>query len=208
MAITSKKQINYYSILESMADCTNRAAIKLDEMLNDYTAIDAKVDQIHEIEHECDKHLHGMRIALSSAFITPLDPEDLMVIGNSIDSMIDAIEDVAGSFDMFSILRVEENAKEVSGLIVSSAAAVVNAMHEFSDFKRSKKLSDYIIEINHLEEQGDAFYRRTIKSLYKNKDMTPIEVTKWKQIYDLMELVLNCSEDVADMVEGLAIKNR
>jgi len=208
MAITSKKQINYFSILESMADCTNRAAVKLDGMLKDYTSISSKVDEIHQIEHECDKHLHGMRIALNSAFITPLDPEDLMVIGNLIDSMIDAIEDVAGSFDMFSILQVQDGALEVSGLIVSAADAVVHAMHEFADFKHSKKLSGYIIEINRLEEQGDAFYRRTIKSLYRNKDMTPIEVTKWKQIYDLMELVLNCSEDVADMVEGLAIKNR
>ncbi len=51
-------------------------------------------------------------------------------------------------------------------------------------------------------------YRSTIKALYKNEKMSILDIAKWKEIYDNMEHILDSCEDVADMLESSAVKNR
>jgi uncharacterized protein Yka (UPF0111/DUF47 family) len=65
---------------------------------------------------------------LNTAFITPIDREDLIEIGNGIDSITDSIEDVANLFDMFSIEEVEAPALDMSELAKSITKALVDAV--------------------------------------------------------------------------------
>lgn len=208
MKLGKKKDTNYFSILNAMADCSCRAAAKLDDILHNYTDIAVKAEDVHAIEHEADSLLHELVRELNSAFITPIDREDLLLIGNGIDSITDAIEDVANSFDMFSIEKVESEALAMSMLMVSACTALSKAVKEFEMFRKSKKLSGLIVEVNRLEEQGDKLYRSTLKKLYNNSQMSVLDIIKWKEIYDNMELIFDACEDVADMLESTAIKNR
>jgi len=208
MKFGRKKDTNYFELLNSMAECTSRAAEQLDEMLHNYTDVAAKAEAVHGTEHECDNYLHRLVRELNRAFITPIDREDLLQIGSMIDTITDAIEDVANSFEMLSIRKVEKPALDMSELIKAVCTALSKAVKEFEHFRSSKKLSEYVIEVNHLEEQADVLYRSTIKALYNNTHMTVLDVIKWKEIYDYMERIFDACEDVANLLEGTAIKNR
>ncbi len=208
MLFTKKKDVNYFSILNDMAECSYEAAVKLEEMINDYTNVSEKAKAIHDIEHKADGYLHKLIKGINAAFITPIDREDFLAIGNEIDSITDSIEDVANLFDMLSIRTVEEPAKEMADLIKSICAELVKVVKEFEKFLNSKKLSEYVIEVNHLEEKGDNLYRSTMKSLFSDTQKTVLDVVKWKEIYDYMERIFDTCEDVADLIESSAIKNR
>ncbi len=199
--------MNYFEVFNQMAECSVQAAQRLDDMMRNYTDIHAKADAIHDIEHKSDNLFHEMTSELNRAFITPIDREDILHIADAIDSITDAIEDVSNLFDMLSITDVQPEAMSMAKLIIRGCEALLEAIREFQQFKHPKKLVSLIIEVNHVEEEGDKVHRGVIKSLYQNKTLDTLTIVKWKEIYDTMETVLDSCEDVADMLEGLAIKN-
>ncbi|HHU77462.1 MAG: DUF47 domain-containing protein [Caldicoprobacterales bacterium] len=208
MKFGKRKETNYFEILHNMAQCAHKAAIQLDELMHNYTDVAKKAEDIHTTEHEADSLLHVLVRALNAAFITPIDREDLIEIGNTIDSITDSIEDVANLFDVFSIEKVEPAALEMAELAKSITKAVADAVEEFELFKNSKKLNSLIIEVNKMEEKGDKLHRSSIKALFSSNDKSDLDIVKWKDIYDNLERIYDMCEDVADALEGIAVKNR
>ncbi len=71
--------------------------------------------------------------------------------------------------------------------------------------KTLEDLDEYWIEINRLENQGDKNHRRIIGKLFSG-DYKTIEVLKLKDIVETLEEAINAFEDVANIVEQIAVK--
>ncbi|MCK9287169.1 MAG: DUF47 family protein [Sphaerochaetaceae bacterium] len=208
MKFGRSRDTDYFAMLISMMECSLRTAQALDELFRDYNNVEQKADRIHDIEHEGDNLLHSLTHELNMAFITPIDREDLMLLGSNIDTVTDAIEDVALTMDMLSIRKIRQDILPMSSLMVDACTKLVKAFIEFRDFKTSKELTNLLIGVNHDEEAADRFYRACVKNLFKEEHIQSIDVVRWKAIYDGMELVLDTCEDVADALELIAVKNR
>lgn len=207
MALGKKNEINYYECFDQISDLSIKAAKQLEDLMDNYTNVLQKASKIHDLEHEADEIIHKMVAELSRAFITPIDREDILQIVSNLDDIVDYIEDIANMLDMFSIRRIPEPAKVMTSLIVKSCLTLEKAVNEFKNFKKSgKHLTELIIKVNHYEEEGDKFYRKTVKELYL-KESDPVELMKWKEIYDKMEDTLDACEEVADLLEAMSIKN-
>lgn len=201
-----KRDINYFDILITASEFSHKVAVALDALLKDYTDVKRKAEAIHDLEHAADKECHQLLDALNVAFITPIDREDIYQMIRYIDDITDLIEDVANRLAMFDIKVVRQDAIPLGELIVRTTAELEEALHEFKIFKKSKKLRDLIRDINTREEEGDKLYRSHVRTLFT--DGTPvIDVIKWKDIYDDMENVLDACEDVANIMEGVVMKN-
>ncbi|TMA59306.1 MAG: DUF47 family protein [Deltaproteobacteria bacterium] len=72
--------------------------------------------------------------------------------------------------------------------------------------KRSCSILQHCIEINRLENEGDFVYRSAIAKLFEKGDDT-LEVLKWKEVYESIENAIDSCEDVANVIEGVALKN-
>ncbi len=207
MAFGKNKEMDYYECFNKASGLSIKAAKQLEDLMTNYMDVAQKAAGIHEVEHEADGVFHKMVEELSRAFITPIDREDILQIASNIDNIVDNIEDVANMLDMFSIRQIPEPAKIMTSLIVKSCSALEKAVNEFKNFKKSgKQLTQLIIQVNQYEEEGDKFYRRTVKELYL-QEANPIEIMKWKEIYDKMEDTLDACEEVANLLEAMAIKN-
>ncbi len=203
-----KKEVNYYHLLSGMMDCALRCAQRLDSLLRNYSNVEAEAESIHDIEHEGDEKLHEFSQILNRAFITPIDREDLLLLGGRIDSVTDAIEDIALTLDMLSVKAIREDILPISEMMVSACGSLEKAFKEFEHFKTSKELARHIIDVNHYEEAADKLYRDCVKTLYADDNANPMLVIRWKEIYEGMESVMDACEDVADVLENIAIKNR
>ncbi|AEC01401.1 DUF47 domain-containing protein [Parasphaerochaeta coccoides] len=203
-----KKETNYYHLLTDMIGCSVRCAVKLDDLLRNYTDVENAADAIHAIEHEADEKLHDFCYHLNRAFITPIDREDLLQLGSQTDSITDAIEDISLTLDMLSVKTVREDILPISTLMVKACVTLQEAFKEFEHFKTSKNLARHIIDVNHCEESADRLYRSCVKTLYADDNADPLMVIRWKEIYEGMESVMDACEDVADLIEAIAIKNR
>lgn len=200
------KHYNYFDkFIQQMSLC-KKAARQLMNMIENYTNVSVHAEEIHDTEHEADILLHEIMSELNRSFITPIDREDIVGLVNELDDITDAIEDVANLFDMLGITQVRDEALEMVKLILTGCEALYDAIVEFSHFKSSKNLNELIIKVNQAEEDGDRRHRSVIKAMYQN-EKDPISLMKWKEIFDTMENVLDDCENVADLLEGLVIKN-
>lgn len=203
--VTRKEEI-FFDMFETTADLACSAAVKLNDLIINFTDVDKKIDAIQAIEHSCDISIHDIVQQLNKSFITPIDREDINEIAKVLDNITDAIEDTAHRFRMFDIKSIREDAKKLSELIVVCTSELKNVMTELKHMKTSKLLCQHIIEVNRIENEGDLLYRTAMASLFTS-GMDPLEIIKWKEIYEFLENSLDACEDVANIVEGVVMKH-
>lgn len=202
-----KKELNYFDVLITASCYAYQTACQLNEMITNYHDVSQKAKAIHDLEHAADYECHRLFEALNTAFITPIDREDIYDLIKSIDDITDLLEDVANRFDMFSIAAVRPEAIKFGSLMENATQRLYELLQSFKSHKKNQATVHRLVkEVNTLEEEGDRLYRDLIKALFINeKDV--MELIKWKDIYDDMENVLDACEDVADIIQGVVMKN-
>ena len=201
----SKDEI-FFDLFYEISDLTCTAAKKLNDLMKNYENVGEKIKAIEDIEHACDQKVHDIVRLLNKSFITPIDQEDINELAKKIDNIIDAIEDTAYRFQMFKIQSITSEAVALSDLVVQCTEELKNIMTELRNMKTSKTLVMKVIEVNRIENEGDDIYRKAMMSLFSN-GMETIDVIKWKEIYDFIENSIDACEDVANIVEGIVMKN-
>jgi uncharacterized protein Yka (UPF0111/DUF47 family) len=74
------------------------------------------------------------------------------------------------------------------------------------NMKNAKMIIDSCVEINTLENEGDIIMRMTMTRLFE-QEKDPIELIKWKEIFERIEEAIDVCEDVANIVEGIVLKH-
>ena len=202
----SQRDEIFFDFFVATAENACKAAELLEELMNNYVNVQDKVRAIEETEHEGDKLVHKILQQLNRSFITPIDREDINLIAKELDNITDSIESTAHRFSMFNVQSIPEDAKKLAKLITTSTKEVKELMIEMKNMKKSKRISEKIIEINRIENEGDDVFRTAVTKLFLiEKDC--FEVIKWKEIYDYLENALDVCEDVANIVEGVVMKH-
>ena len=159
--------------------------------------------QLEDLEHVGDKITHQIIRKLNRTFITPIDREDIHSLTVALDDVMDLIEAVAARMSLYKIKQPTEEARKLALVILKSAEEIVKAV---SNLERLDDVTEHCIEINRLENEADEVCREAIAGLFE-KGQDPIDVIKWKEIYETMETATDRCEDVANIVEGVALKN-
>lgn len=206
--MSKKVSYNYFDALASLTNYSYELAVTLHSILSrfDTAKITEKVTSAHAIEHNADIAKHDIMNRLVKEFLPPIEREDITSLAQQIDDVTDSVEDVLIYVDMFNIKKIRPETLKFTELLVNCCKAMVSMMEEFKNFKSSKKLRDLIIEMNNLEEKGDALYVDSMRKLFQNsKD--PVELMCWTEIFHRLERCADACEDVADIVESIVMKN-
>src|SRR5207247_1780190 len=86
-----------------------------------------------------------------------------------------------------------------------SREAVGGTVGTLLDLKGRPRLLAHCTEVNRLENVGDQLLRRAVARLFRESP-DPIHVIKWKEIYDYLENAIDRCEDVANVIEGVALE--
>jgi uncharacterized protein Yka (UPF0111/DUF47 family) len=119
---------------------------------------------------------------------------------------MDNIESTAFDLELLNIQEIRSESFAMAELIVKCTKELRCVVGELNHMKTSKTIQKEIIEVNRIENQGDEVYRNSIKNLFSS-EKDPIEIIKWKEIYEYMEKTLDACEDVANIIEGIVSKN-
>ncbi len=203
-----KKDYNYYEKFVELVDyCCQSAEILNTSLVNfDTTTIEKKLQEMHLIEHTADLAKHELMERLAEEFIAPLEREDIVKLSQEIDDITDAIEDVLIKINMYNVQSIRPEVFEFSKLITLCCHSLKVALEEFHNYKKSSTLKKKLIEVNDLEEKGDALYYNTVYKLYRNGE-TPTDLLIWTEIYDLLEKCCDACEEAADVIESVVMKN-
>ena len=161
---------------------------------------------ITEKEATGDRLTHETMKRLHETWITPLDRNDIHGLISRLDDVLDLIEAVAERIVLFEIREVRPGSIDMARLLLKACEDVHRAMMALPKLSQNRKtLLDICIEINRLENEADAIYRREIANLFKAGN-DPLLVLKWRDILDNMEEATDRCEDVANIVEGIVLE--
>ncbi|MBN1367229.1 MAG: DUF47 domain-containing protein [Dehalococcoidales bacterium] len=200
------REYKFYDLFEQGASNIVRASLKLKELVDNWQNVEALVAEITEIEHHGDSITHQVMAQLHRTFITPFDREDISLLAGSIDDVADFIQSAADAMLVYKVDRPKPHALELTDIIVKSAQEVEQAVTQLRRPGEYKHMLERCVEINRLENMADRVYRTALGGLFEGE--TDIrDVIKWREIYEHLESATDRCEDVADVLEGVALKN-
>ncbi len=187
-----------------MADELQKGARLLEAMLAADKPIWDKADEIKEVEHKCDFLTHEIIQRLNRTFVTPIDREDIHELARSLDDVMDAIDASAAVVRLYRLDAVRFGARELAKVISASTVAIRQAIAALGD--GGKSLAVHSVEINRLENEADRIHQQSVGRLF-DEETNPIAVMKWKETLDFLEEATDRCEDVANVIEGVAVKH-
>jgi len=200
------REEKFFELFEKSTQNMVKAAQRLKELVDNWDNVGARVSEITELEHEGDTITHRIMEQLHRTFVTPFDREDIALLANALDDVVDRIRDAADAMLIYKVNRPGQNAKELSSIIVQAANEVERVMPKLRHRTELKQVLERCVEINRLENMGDRIWRTAMSELFT--DTTDItEIIKWREIYENMESATDMCENVADILEGVALKH-
>ena len=197
------REEKFYADFLSMADELERASDLLEEMLASAVPEWGKADQIKELEHRCDFLTHEIIQRLNRTFVTPIDREDIHELARSLDDVMDAIDASASVVRLYRLSSVRFGARELARVVFAST---IEIHHALSALSSGKSLAVHSVEINRLENEADRIHQQAVGRLFE-EETDPIAVMKWKETLDFLEDATDRCEDVANVIEGVAVKH-
>ncbi len=200
------REEKFFRLFEDGARNMVKAAEALKGLIDTWENVEERVDAITELEHQGDSVTHRIMEQLHRTFVTPFDREDIALLANSLDDIVDFIHATADAMFLYKIDQPSQRAKELADILVQAAAEVEKALLLLEHHAQLKQVLERCVEINRLENMADRVFRAAMAELFN--DSTDIAyIIKWREIYEHMESATDRCEDVADVLEGVALKH-
>ena len=200
-----KKENEFYLLLEEFAGKIVKAGEAFYDLVSNYEDIENKVADVKTLETECDMQAHKILTSLNASFITPFDREDIYSITKEMDDIVDSIEEVANRFIVFDVNKLKPESFAMATYIMQAIREREVMFKHLPEAQKNSIVREQIIEVNRIENDGDVLYRDALKKLFR-EEKDPIELIKWKHLYEQLETSLDSCENVANIVEGVIMK--
>jgi uncharacterized protein len=200
------KDEKFYDLFEELACKIEEGGKLFMEILNNYQYSEPKLTKLKEIEHEADEITHRAYERMHKTFLTPLDREDIYALANKMDSILDMIEASAVRMYLYKVKEPAEELFVLMRILTEAIAKVKVVVHALRDSKNFKMILEACVEINTLENEGDYVLRTAMARLF-DREKDPIELIKWKEIFERIEESIDVCEDVSNIIEGIVLKH-
>jgi predicted phosphate transport protein (TIGR00153 family) len=200
------KETSFYDFFEQHAALTVDGTKEFSSLVQSGANIDAKARRIKEIEHETDVITHRCVEALHRSFITPIDRDDIHRLITKMDDIMDFVEAASERIALYEMRVMTEEVKDMADVLSRSAAEVWEACKLLRNMKDPDSILKKCVDINRLENEGDAILRRAVARLFR-EEKDAITIIKWKEIYENLENATDRCEDVANIIEGVVLEN-
>jgi predicted phosphate transport protein (TIGR00153 family) len=199
------REFNFFDLFDKQVEYAVEAAAVFKEIAA-LGAVDAAfLTRMGEIEHRGDDATHSIIEHLNKTFITPFDREDIHKLATELDDVVDVMNTIVGRLRIYKLKWSDQSLAEFATVIEQSVRQVASAVGGLRKLKDVKTIMDSCVEVNRLENVGDAMRDRLLADLFE-REKDPIAVIKWKEIYQDCETVLDVCEDVANVVESILVK--
>ena len=199
----ARKELGFFDLFEEAGANILRASELLEQLLIKWPKHGEIAADILDCEHEGDRITHEIVRRLNETFVTPIDREDIYALASAIDDIVDFIEEVANFLSVYRIEQPMEQSQRLAHTLTNACKALAEAiplLRTLGDIRH------HTVEVNRLENEGDAILREALASLFDNQS-DPMFVIRWKDIFERLEDAIDACETVANILEGTVIKN-
>lgn len=162
--------------------------------------------RIKTIEHEADSITHQCVEALHKTFITPLDRHEIHRLITKMDDIVDFVDSAAGRLVLYELTRMTPEAKTLAQLLAQATREMEGAVQGLRTLKNVEVIRRKCRDVNDIENQSDAIFRVALAKLFE-AEANPVQILKWKEIYEILEGATDRCEDVANIIEGIVLEH-
>lgn len=198
------KEEKFFQMFKEMTANTIKGAELLKEMVDDFDDPAGSQRRIKDAEHKGDSLTHGIIKMLNKSFITPFDREDIYSLSSKLDDIMDLIDASSQRLVMYNVEKPTPEAKQLAFIILKSCQALDKAVGLLGG--KLEPIAEYCVEVNALENEADRVCREAISRLF-DEEKDPIQLIKWKEIYETLERATDKCEDAANILESVVVKN-
>ena len=199
------REKKFFVLFEQSAQNEVKIAQQLKDMVDTWENVKERLGVITKLEHEGDAITHQIVAELHRTFVTPFDREDIVLLAESLDDITDFIHSAADAMLLYKVKRPTDKAKELTDILMQTVIEVEKGVSEIQGRISRNKLLKLCVEINRLENVADSVYRSALAELFANSADFAYLI-KWREIYEDIETAIDRCEDVANTLEGIALK--
>lgn len=184
------------------------AAEALNELLSGKD-IDAKCQEIVELENQADNITRDVLLAVRRSFITPFDRGDIKDLIMSMDDAIDMMHKTVKTIRLFEQKSFDPGMQQMGAVIVKAAYLVAEAVPLLDRIGANvTKLGTLTEEIVRVEGQADELHEQGLKDLFRNYGASnTMAYIIGSEIYGELEKVVDRFEDVANEINGIVLES-
>jgi predicted phosphate transport protein (TIGR00153 family) len=200
------KEARFFDLFVAHADLCKQGSRELVALLANLKDADVRIKNIETLEKKADKITHDTVDLLHKSFITPLDRDQIHTLINTMDDILDLMEDVGQCITLYDVRSVTPDAcalAEIGVQCCDRIFMVVSLMHDLTDTESIMKICG---EIDRLESDADRVMRRGMGRLFRDEADTR-QLIKMKAVYEMLEEITDRCEDVANLIEGIVLEN-
>jgi predicted phosphate transport protein (TIGR00153 family) len=196
----------FFDLFNAHAERIVEGARELAAMIGTFKELDAHAQRIDAVERAADKITHECMTLLHKTFITPFDRDQIHQLINTMDDILDLIQDVAESVALYDLRSVTPEARQLAEICQMCCERVKTTVGLLTDVKRSEAILKCCEEIDRLESDADRVMRSALSKLFREENDLK-QVMKLRVVYELLETITDRCEDVANIVEGIVLEN-
>ncbi len=197
------REERFFDMFTELAGLSVEAATELTNLVNDIKNAPHSARKLKDIEHRADDITHAIIDKLNRSFVTPIERGDVHALACALDEVIDYIEVAGHKISLYELDGVRQEVVVITELILAGTQNVEKAVRSL---RRFPDVKPYLLEINRLEEEADHICRNALANLL-NSETDPVAIMKWKEIIEVLEGTTDRCEDVANIVDGVIVKN-
>jgi predicted phosphate transport protein (TIGR00153 family) len=193
----------FFDLFDQAGQNVLRAAELLEQLLAGYPDSRELATDVRDCEHTGDLIVHEVIDRLNHASVTPIDRSDILGLTSALDDIVDYIEEVADYLGLYKVEAPMEQAQELARILRDAARLIAEAIPLTREFK---DISPQTIETHRLENEGDRVVRGAVAALFES-GTDPMEVIRWKDIFERLESAIDSTEKAAHLLEGIVLKH-
>ena len=163
---------------------------------------EVRQSEIKQLEHAGDRVTREIVELLNTQYITPFDREDIYALAQSVDDVVDHIDEASELLGVYKIERPSVEAVRQCELLVAAAELLASAL---ANLKSLRSASEHIVQLKQIEDEGDVVVREAIANLFDQDDVKTI--IRWKDIHDALEEAIDACEEAANVIGNIVLKN-
>jgi uncharacterized protein Yka (UPF0111/DUF47 family) len=147
---------------------------------------------------------HGIIKRLNKSYITPFERFDIYSLAAKMDDIMDMIDSAAQRLVIYNVEKTTPESSRLGFIVLRSCQVIAKAVSLLGG--KHAPIVEYCVEINALENEADRVCREAVSRLF-DEEKDPMQLIKWKEIYETLDMATDRCEDVANVMETVVLKN-
>ena len=192
-------------LFEESARNAQRASLLLRDMLAEFPERAPLGRDLLLCEQEGDRITHDIIHRInggSSRRRSALDRADVYELARALDDIVDFAEQTGDWLVLYGVEAPMEQAVGLCQVLVGATEQVANALR---GLRPDGDPATALVEVHRLENEGDRLLRDGVAALFA-AGIDPMQVIRWKDIFESLEAAVDACEHVAHVVEGIELK--